>query len=224
MAKAKKAAKSNKAEVEAKIEYQTIIGEVGKGGYQPIRFTRIKYKLANSTHIDIRKYQRAPGQMEYDDENYEDLFYPTKFGFRFPEREFVRVIKEYTLMPETYVHPEIVKKSFKLLNGGHFESAVLQGFKCIETKIRKLTGADADEVGIRLIRKAFHPETGKLADHDLPISEREAFSNYISGAFGFFKNPSSHRDVELDYTSTFERLVVASNLLKLIENPNEAPF
>lgn len=77
-----KAAKTNKAEVEAKIEYQTLIGEVDKGGYQPIRFTRVKYKLANSTHIDIRKYQRAPG--DYEAEDYEDVFYPTKQGFRFP--------------------------------------------------------------------------------------------------------------------------------------------
>lgn len=97
MAKAKK---TNKAEIEAKIEYQNIIGEVNKGGYQPIRFSRIKYKAANDTHIDIRKYQRAPGDDE--DNDYEDKFYPTKYGFRFPEREFVRVIKEYTLMPQTY--------------------------------------------------------------------------------------------------------------------------
>lgn len=136
MAKAKK---TNKAEVKAKIEYQTVIGEVDKGGYQPVRFTRIKYKLANTTHIDIRKYQRAPG--DCDAIEYEDVFFPTRIGFRFPKREFIPVIKEYTLMPETYVHSEIVKKSFKLLNSGHFESAVLQGFKCIETKIRKLTGA-----------------------------------------------------------------------------------
>ncbi len=218
MAKAKK---TNKAEIEAKIEYQKVIGEVDKGGYQPVRFTRIKYKAANSTHIDIRKYQRAPSD---DEKDYEDVFYPTKYGFRFPEREFVRVIKEYTLMPETYVHPVIVKKSFTLLQDGHYESAVLQAFKCIETRIRKLINADPEEVGIKLIRKAFHPKTGKLTDYDLPISEREAFSNYIAGAFGYYKNPCSHRDVELNYLSAFDRIVVASDLLKIIDKSNEVPF
>ncbi len=207
--------KANKAEIEAKIEYQKIIGEVSRGGYQPIRFTRIKYKASNETHIDIRKFQRGPG--DYDKEDYEDVYYPTKYGFRFLEREFTRVIKEYTLMPETYVHPDIVKKSFKLLDSGQYESAVLQAFKCIETRIRKLIKADAEEVGIKLIRKAFHTETGKLTDYTLPISEREAFANYLAGSFGYYKNACSHRDVEMDHLSAFTRIVVASDLLKIID-------
>ena len=127
-------------------------------------------------------------------------------------------------MPETYVHPNIVKKSFKLLHNGHFESAVLQAFKCIETRIRALINADAEEVGIKLIRKAFHPENGKLTDYSLPMSEREAFSNYIAGAFGFYKNPCSHRDVDLDFISAFDRIVVASDLLKIIDKADQTPF
>lgn len=219
---AKEKRKANKAEIEAKIEYQKIIAEIDKGGYQPIRFTRIKYKAASETHIDIRKYQRAPGDSDSND--FEDVFYPTKLGFRFTERQFVKVIKEYTLTPQTYVHPEIIKKCFKLLENGHYESAVLQAFKCIETRIRKLITADPEEVGIKLIRKAYHPETGKLTNYDLPISEREAFSNYIAGAFGYYKNPCSHRDIELDYLTAFDRIVVASDLLKTIDNPGNCPF
>ncbi|MBN8681012.1 MAG: TIGR02391 family protein [Chitinophagales bacterium] len=201
----------SKPEIEAKIEYQEVIGEANPGGYQPIRFTRIKYKASNETHIDIRKFQRA-----YDDEG-KDVFHPTKMGFRFTEREFGRVIKEYTLTPKTYVHPKIIEKSFKLLNSGEFESAVLQAFKCIETAIRKKTGADPEEVGVKLIRNAFNPETGMLTDYNLPKSEREAFAHYIAGAFGFYKNPCSHRDVELDFLTSFDRIVVASDLLKLID-------
>lgn len=201
----------SKSEIEAKIEYQTIIGEAHHGGYQPIRFTRIKYKKSAQPHIDIRKFQRGSGN------DGEDAFYPTKYGFRFPEKEFRRVIKEYTVMPETFVHPTIVKKSFSLLNNGEFESAVLQSFKCIETSIRKKIKADADEVGVKLIRKAFNPENGELTDYELPKPEREAFANYIAGAFGYYKNPCSHRDVELDFASTFDRIVVASDLLKIID-------
>ncbi len=202
---------NKKTEVEAKIEYQKVIGDANPGGYQPIRFTRIKYKASDTTHIDIRKYQRA-----YDAEG-EDIYYPTKFGFRFPEREFSRVIREYTLVPKTYVHPTIIKRSFSLLENGEFESAVLQAFKCIETSIRKKVKADADEVGIKLIRKAFNPDNGSLTDYNLPQAEREAFANYIAGAFGFYKNPCSHRDIELEFISTFDRIVVASDLLKIVE-------
>jgi uncharacterized protein (TIGR02391 family) len=201
-----------KNEIEAKIEYQEVIGEANPGGYQPVRFTKIKYKASPTAHIDIRQFQRG-----YDDEG-EEAFFPTKRGFRFPEREFRRVIKEYTLMPETYVHPLIVKKSFSLLNAGQFESAVLQAFKTIETTIREKTNATPEEYGIRPIRKTFHPESGSLIDSKFPKAEREAFCNYIAGAFGFYKNPCSHRDVEIDFSSAFDRIVVASDLLKTIEN------
>ena len=200
-----------KSEIEAKIEYQEVIGEANPGGYQPIRFTRVKYKASPKTHIDIKQFQRG-----YDEED-EEKFFPTKKGFRFLESEFRRVVKKYALMPETYVHPLIVKKSFSLLNNGHFESAVLQAFKTIETRIREKISADPEDVGVKLIRKAFNPENGPLTDYDLPKAEREAFCNYIAGAFGYYKNPCSHRDVEMDFISAFDRIVVASDLLKVIE-------
>lgn len=201
-----------KSEIEAKIEYQEVIGETNPGGYQPIRFTRVKYKASPEAHIDIRQFQRG-----YDDEG-EEEFFPTKKGFRFLESEFKRVVKKYALMPETYVHPLIVRKSFSLLNDSQFESAVLQAFKTIETRIREKINAAPEYVGVKLIRKAFNSENGPLTDYELPKAEREAFCNYIAGAFGYYKNPCSHRDVEMDFISAFDRIVVASDLLKVIEN------
>src|SRR5690606_28816650 len=135
----------SKVEVEAKIEYQKEIGEVNPGGYQPVRFTRVKYKASPTTHIDIRRFQRG-----YDDEG-EEQYFPSKIGFRFPEREFRRVIEKYALMPESYVHPVIVEKSFSLLSGGEYESAVIQAFKAIETTIRAKISAPDDIFGERLL-------------------------------------------------------------------------
>lgn len=200
-----------KSEIEAKIEYQEVIGEANPGGYQPVRFSRVKYKASSTAHIDIRRFQRG-----YDEEG-EEKFYPTKVGFRFPEREFKRVVKEYALMPETYVHPIIVKKCFSLLNTNQFESAVLQAFKAIEVSIRKKINANPEVVGVRLIRNAFNPENGPLTNQNLPKAEREAFCNNIAGAFGFYKNPCSHRDVDMDFITAFDRIVVASDLLKASE-------
>jgi hypothetical protein len=48
-----------KSEIESKIEYQEVIGEANPGGYQPIRFTRVKYKASPKTHIDLRQFQRV---------------------------------------------------------------------------------------------------------------------------------------------------------------------
>lgn len=206
-----------KSEIEAKIEYQEVIGEVNAGGYQPIRFSRVKYKASPEAHVDIRRYQRG-----YDRDG-EEAFYPTRTGFRFLEREFRRVVQKYALMPETYVHPLIVKSSFRLLSAGEFESAVLKAFKVIETRIRKKIKASSDELGVNLIRRAFHPQKGPLTDMSLPTGEREALYQYVAGAFGYYKNPCSHRDVDMDFLSAFERIVVASDLLKIVERAGQAP-
>lgn len=203
--------KMSKAEIQAKIEFQNTIGEANEGGFQPIRFTRVKYKQSPTAHIDIRKFQRG-----YDDDG-ENVYYPTKHGFRFPEREFKKVLEKYSLLPTTYVHPKIIKKSFGLLENKEYESAVLQAFKTIEISIREKIKAEPEEIGVKLIRKAYHPDNGPLTDYKLPKSEREAFAHYIAGAFGFYKNSCSHRDVELDFVDAFERIVVASDLLKKIE-------
>jgi uncharacterized protein (TIGR02391 family) len=201
-----------KSEIEAKIEFQEIIGEANPGGYQPVRFTRVKYKASPTAYIDIRKYQRGA---EIDTDDYE--FHPTKVGFRFPEREFRRVIEKYVLMPETFVHPIIVKKCFSLLNNKEYESAILQAFKAIETTIRKKIKAPSDLFGERLLKAAFNPENGILTNFKLPKSERFAFCNYIIGAFSYYRNPSSHRDVDLDFITAFDKIVVASDLLKAVE-------
>lgn len=200
----------SKEEIEAKIEYQKDIGESNSGGYQSIKFSRVKYKASPTAHIDIRRFQRG-----YDDDG-EELYFPTKLGFRLPEQDFRRVIKKYALMPESYVHPIIVDKCFSLLNSGEFESAVIQAFKAIETTTRSKIGAPIDMFGERLLKKAFNPDEGILTNFNLPKSERFAFLSYITGAFSFYRNSSAHRDLELDFVSAFDRIAVASDLLKTI--------
>lgn len=206
----------SKPEIEAKIEFQKFIGEANEGGYQPIRFTQVKYKKSPTAHIDIRKFQRG-----YNGDG-DEVFYPTKMGFRFPEREFKKVMEKYSVLPSVYVHKKIINKSFKLLSNNEYESAVLQAFKIIETTIREKIEAEPEEVGVKLIRKAYHPENGQLTDYKIPKAEREAFTHYMAGAFGYYKNPCSHREVELTFVEAFERIVVASDLLKKIDP--EIPF
>ena len=203
-----------KSEIEAKIEYQKTIGEVRPGSYRPVRFSRVKYKASPEAHIDIRQYQRG-----YDDEG-ETAYYPTKTGFQFPESAFRRVLEEYTLLPGKYIHPAIAKASFRLWKSEEFDAAVLKAFKKVEMEIRKRIKANADDIGVSLVRRAFNPKSGPLTDMTLPMAEREALCNYVAGALGYYKNPCSHRDVEMDSLSAFERLVVASVLLKIVE---EAP-
>jgi hypothetical protein len=41
----------------------------------------------------------------------EEVYFPHKKGFQFLESEFNRVIKDYTLLPQTYIHRKIMKKA-----------------------------------------------------------------------------------------------------------------
>lgn len=200
--------------IEEKIEYQEIIGEAKAGSYQPVRFSRVKYKHNDATFIDIRMYQRG-----YDDEG-EEVYYPTKKGFQFPESEFEKVVRSWTITPSAYVHPDVMDKCFDFLAKRQFESAVLQAFKCIEVSIREKGNFSNEDYGVPLIRKAFNPKTGVLANFDLPIAEREALANFVAGAYGLYKNPCSHRDVKMEFYDAFERIVIASKILKIVE---EAP-
>jgi len=197
--------------IKEEIECQDIIGEAKAGSYHPIRFTRVKYKGSSATYIDIRMYQRG-----YDDEG-EDVYYPTKKGFHFPEAEFKKVVERWTILPTSYIHPNIMDKSFELLSIRQFDSAVLQAFKCIEIAIREKCRFSDEDYGIPLIRKAFNPQTGTLTNYSVPIAEREAQAHFIAGAYALYKNPCSHKDVKMDVYDAFERIVIASKIMKIVE-------
>ncbi|HUT31444.1 MAG TPA: TIGR02391 family protein [Sedimentisphaerales bacterium] len=197
--------------IKEEIERQDIIGEAKAGSYQPIRFTRVKYKGSDATYIDIRMYQRG-----YDDER-DDVYYPTKKGFHFPEAEFKKVIERWTITPSAYIHPTVMAKAFELLSTRQFESAVFQAFKSIEIAVRQKCRFSDEDYGVSLIRKAFNPQTGPLTDYTLPLAEREALAHFIAGAYALYKNPCSHKDVEMDFYDAFDRIVVASKIMKIVE-------
>ena len=113
-----------------------------------------------------------------------------------------------------------MEKCQKLLDEGNYEQAVFKAFKTIEIVIRNKIGASESEYGVKLIRRAFNINSGPLSDYSLPVAEREGISNYIAGSYAYYKNPGSHRDIDLDYISAFERIVVASDILKIVDNAN----
>lgn len=46
---------------------------------------------------------------------------------------------------------------------------------------------------------------------------REALSHLFAGAIGSYKNPSSHRRVDLDAEQATEMTMLASHLLKIVD-------
>lgn len=196
---------------EARVEKRTVLFEANSGAYRCVRICRVKYKDNSDPMIDIRRFQRG-----YDDEG-EEVYYPTKVGFQISEREYRRSVEAYTLTPGQFVHPSIADKTFARLAEGDFDGAVLKAFRTVEIEIRRKSGAPPESAGIDLARKAFNPKNGPLADSALPAAEREALCHYIAGAIGYYKNPCSHRDVDMDFLEAFHRIVVASDLLRIVE-------
>jgi len=197
-----------------KIESQELLAETGRRGYEMIRLSRVKYEENPYTFIDLRIFQCG---YEFADEKEFEVYHPTKKGVQLKEDQFQRLIGKWTLVPTLLFHPIIVKKAYPSLRREEFDTAVFRAFKAVEVQVRKLTKLPADVVGTPLMRKAFDPESGLLADKTVPKAEREALSHLFAGSIGCYKNPHSHRDVELTFNEAFEMLLVASHLLQVLD-------
>ena len=100
--------------------------------------------------------------------------------------------------------------------------AVFQAFKEVEVAVRNTANAKGagyadSEVGTPLMRKAFHPDTGPLADKALVAAEREAEMHLFAAAIGHAKNPTSHRDVAMTAPEAARLIVFASHLFDIVE-------
>ena len=72
-------------------------------------------------------------------------------------------------------------------------------------------------------RKAFHEDNGPLTDKSVEKSERQARSALFAGAIGSYKNPQSHRDVNLDDPDeVMEIILLANHLLRIVDSRAEA--
>lgn len=197
-----------------KIENQEVLAETGRRSYEMLRLSRVKYEDNPYTFIDLRIFQRG---YDFDNEEYVEVYHPTKKGVQLKEEQFQRLIGKWTLVPTLLFHPIIVKKAYPALRREEYDTAVFRAFKAVEVQVRKLTKLPDDLVGTALMRKAFDSESGLLTDKTAPKAEREALSHLFAGSIGCYKNPHSHRDVELTFNEAFEMLLVASHLLQVLE-------
>lgn len=100
---------------------------------------------------------------------------------------------------------------------GDYEEAVFAAFRAVEERVRAAGGADAKDLGADLMRSAFKPGSGPLADLAAVKGEQEAVAHLFAGAIGTFKNPSSHRTVEYDDPAfAAEAVLLADLLLRLV--------
>ena len=100
---------------------------------------------------------------------------------------------------------------------GNYDTSVRDAFIQVEIAVRETAKLPATLVGVKLMREAFNPTTGKLTDMALSMAERERMADLFAGAIGTFKNPLSHRAVgNTDPAPVIEELLLASRLLRFL--------
>ncbi len=135
---------------------------------------------------------------------------------------------EQMLLPLTDIFPQIIA-NIRLSNivhndymEGDFESVVLKAFKLLEESVRAKAELTENDYGMDLMEKAFKPNVGCLVYPDAKTpGEQDSLRLLMKGAIGFYKNPKSHRTIEIDDPNKVINMVLfAKLLLDVVEQCN----
>ncbi len=153
----------------------------------------------------------SPGQ------RYEWIFI-TRRGYKFRKTMDVRSYKAAALLPDATLDPKLASKVHPAFLRGDYDTAIFEAFKEVEIRVRTLSGADKTDLGVNLMRKAFHPDNGPLTDNSQTPGEKQSISDLFAGAIGCFKNPSSHHDIDFnDPVEVAELIMFADQLIRIAE-------
>ena len=122
------------------------------------------------------------------------------------------------MLPREALHPKISDKPWQDFMRGAFDTAAFQAMKAVEVSVRDAGSFGNNLVGVALMRQAFAPDTGPLTDTSVERGEQSARMDLFAGAIGSYKNPHSHRDVNLnDPMEAAEIILLANHLLRIVE-------
>lgn len=117
------------------------------------------------------------------------------------------------------LHPALssARSNFAL---GDYETASFAAMKAVEVEVRRVAGLPNEDLGTKLMRKAFKPGEGVLYDPDPDAEggEQHATADLFAGAIGAYKNPASHRTVRFDDpVEAAEVIQLADLLLRIVQ-------
>jgi uncharacterized protein (TIGR02391 family) len=102
-------------------------------------------------------------------------------------------------LEEVLKNQDLLGVCLSAFNEDDYETAIFKAYRFVEEKVREKAQLGAEDVGTKLMNKAFNTTKGKLAIPTCVVTaEQEGVQSLFRGAISFFKNPSSHRTV--DYT------------------------
>jgi uncharacterized protein (TIGR02391 family) len=126
--------------------------------------------------------------------------------------------KVANLLPKEILHAKIADPVWRAFMRGEFDVAAFQAMKAVEVSVRAAAGLGDNLIGVKLMREAFAPEAGPLTDMNAEGGERVGRMELFAGAIASYKNPHSHRDVNLDSPSeAIEIILLANHLLRIVD-------
>jgi uncharacterized protein (TIGR02391 family) len=121
-------------------------------------------------------------------------------------------------LDKSILNPAIADKVWSAFMRGEYDVAAFQAMKAVEVAVREAGGFGFGDLGIDLMRKAFHEDNGPLTDKSTEKGERQARSALFAGAIGSYKNPHSHREVDLNEPNeALEIVLLANHLLRIVD-------
>lgn len=121
------------------------------------------------------------------------------------------------------LHPKVLERCKELYEAGKYDEAILNGYKLIEVTLRGASHEKPHLLGTDLATFILNPANPILRFSDRH-AEQEAAHALYRGAIGLFKNPLSHRFLDIDDRQrAFELLTLASLLLRLIDEMTTVP-
>ena len=152
------------------------------------------------TELDLKDYDRAEQSFQID----------------------VADVLTDDLLPKRLLHRVVSQKVLPIFMQGSYGLAVFEAFKQVEVAVREAGGYNEKDIGVKLMGKAFNEDTGNLTDQNQHPDEQNARLLLFRGAIGSYKNPGSHRDVEITAEEAAGLIVFASHLLRIVDSRNQS--